>query len=90
MAKVSTEKIRFWGIVQGVGFRPFIAKVAERMAMKGTVANIGGLVEVVVTDEKRRIDEFVAAIEREKPGPAEIVHIKREEIGETPFDSFTI
>ena len=90
MAKQSTEKIRFWGIVQGVGFRPFVAKVAERMAMKGTVANIGGLVEVVVTDEKRRIDEFVAAIEKEKPGPAEIVHIRREEIEETPFDSFTI
>ena len=41
MAKLRTERIRLWGIVQGVGFRPFVAKVAERLGMKGEVANIG-------------------------------------------------
>ena len=85
-----TEKIRLWGIVQGVGFRPFVAKCADRYEMKGEVLNIGGLVEVVVTDTKERIDFFVDRLMAEKPTPAEIVHIKREKIEYREFDEFTI
>ena len=50
-----TERIRLWGIVQGVGFRPFVAKTAEELGMKGTVSNIGGLVEIRVTDTEKRM-----------------------------------
>ena len=46
MAKKRTERVRLWGIVQGVGFRPFVAKTAEKAGIKGEVANIGGLVEI--------------------------------------------
>lgn len=87
---VITEKIKLWGIVQGVGFRPFVAKIADRLSMKGEVLNIGGLVEIKVTDTKKRIDEFIQAICDEKPEPAEIVHIARYEQDYTAFDSFTI
>lgn len=85
-----TERIRLWGIVQGVGFRPFVAKTAARLRMKGEVRNIGGLVEIVATDAPRRLDDFVEAIEREKPAPAEIVHMKRTREPFQAFDSFTI
>lgn len=85
-----TEKIKLWGIVQGVGFRPFVAKLADRMDMCGTVLNIGGLVEITLTDEPARIDAFVEALETEKPEPAEIVHIKRTIIDPVDFDGFTI
>lgn len=85
-----TERIKLWGIVQGVGFRPFVAKVADRMDMKGEVLNIGGLVEIQVTDTGERIDAFVEAIEREKPVPAEIVHIKRTREPFRAFSGFTI
>ena len=86
----STERIKLWGIVQGVGFRPFVAKVAHRMGMKGEVLNIGGLVEIEVTDTKQRIDAFIKAIEAEKPEPAEIVHIKRTIEPFREFGRFTI
>lgn len=86
----STERIKLWGIVQGVGFRPFVAKVAHRMGMKGEVLNIGGLVEIEVTDTKQRIDAFIKAIEVEKPEPAEIVHIKRTIEPFREFGRFTI
>lgn len=93
-----TEKIKLWGIVQGVGFRPYVAKMADRMKMKGEVLNIGGLVEITVTDTEERIDEFVSALISEKPGPSEIVHVKRTVLGDEDnakagyraFDSFTI
>ena len=87
---VITEKIKLWGIVQGVGFRPFVAKIADQLAMRGQVLNIGGLVEIKVTDTKQRIDVFLQTICDEKPGPAEIVHIARYPQEYTDFEGFTI
>ena len=66
MKKRSTKKIRIWGIVQGVGFRPFVAKLAERLCMKGKVRNLGGIVEICVTDTAERIAIFISEIEKEK------------------------
>lgn len=90
MNELHTEKIKLWGIVQGVGFRPFVAKVAEKLRMKGTVLNIGGLVEITVTDSEQRIEHFIETIKREKPGPSEIVHVKRTVIEFENFNSFEI
>lgn len=90
MNNKQTEKITLWGIVQGVGFRPFVAKMAERFGMKGEVLNLGGLVEITVTDTPDKIAEFLEAIQSEKPGPAEIVHIKRTPIEYRSFENFEI
>ena len=90
MSNKQTELIKLWGIVQGVGFRPFVAKVADRLGMKGQVLNIGGLVEITVTDTPERITHFIETIQAEKPGPSEIVHIKRTVIETIAFDSFAI
>ena len=40
--------IRIFGIVQGVGFRPFVHRLAMEHELLGTVANKGSLVEVFV------------------------------------------
>ena len=85
-----TEKITIWGIVQGVGFRPFIAKLADELGMKGEVRNAGGLVDIWVTDTPERIDAFVDAIGKGKPEPAEIVHIRRETMANKDFREFSI
>lgn len=85
-----TEKITVWGIVQGVGFRPFIAKLGDELGMKGTVRNAGGLVDIWVTDTPKRIDAFVEAIRKRKPEPAEIVHIHREAKEFCAFNEFSI
>lgn len=90
MTAQRTEKIKLWGIVQGVGFRPFVAKTADRLQMKGTVLNIGGLVEITLTDTKENIDAFLETLQREKPEPAEIVHIKRTVVDTVPFSDFRI
>ena len=90
MANIKTVKIKIWGIVQGVGFRPFVAKLADRFGMKGEVLNIGGLVDIVLTDAPERIESFIEVLKKEKPQPAEIVHIKIEELAPREFSSFTI
>ena len=58
--------------------------------MKGTVLNIGGLVEITVTDSAERISAFLHALIENKPGPSEIVHVKREVVEYCEFDDFTI
>lgn len=93
MSNRVTENIKLWGIVQGVGFRPFVAKIANRLGMRGQVLNIGGLVEITVTDLPSKIDTFIDALAAEKPGPSEIVHIKRtvlgcDKSGDTGFTDF--
>lgn len=87
---MTTEKITIWGIVQGVGFRPFIAKLADELNMKGIVRNAGGLVEIRVTDTEDRINSFVQAIRERKPLPSEIVHIRRETVADTEYADFSI
>ena len=90
MAAEQSERIKLWGIVQGVGFRPYVAKMAETFDMKGQVLNIGGLVEITVTDTAERISAFLRALIDNKPGPSEIVHVKRETIDYQEFSSFSI
>ncbi|HWQ77521.1 MAG TPA: carbamoyltransferase HypF [Anaerovoracaceae bacterium] len=90
MSNRKTVKIKIWGIVQGVGFRPFAAKLADRFGMKGEVLNIGGLVDLVLTDTPERIEAFIEALKKEKPLPAEIVHMRIEEAEPREFGSFTI
>lgn len=85
-----TERIRLWGIVQGVGFRPHVAKTAHIMGMKGRVLNTGGLVEITVTDTKERISAFLHVLKENKPAPSEIVHISRGIVEHQEFDGFEI
>ena len=46
-----TNNIRVYGIVQGVGFRPFVSRVCLENNIKGTVANKGSYVEIFAQGE---------------------------------------
>ena len=48
------------GIVQGVGFRPSVYRLADETGLTGYVRNIGNAVEIVVEGERSRLDEFIA------------------------------
>ena len=62
-------KIIFRGIVQGVGFRPLIYRIATEMKLNGYVLNKGGEVEVVV-DAKE--EEFIKKVRERLPSVARI------------------
>lgn len=56
------------GIVQGVGFRPFIYRVATRSGVNGYVKNIGGsAVEIHIEGGEEDIERFLELFNREKP-----------------------
>ena len=44
-------KILTQGIVQGVGFRPYVYRLASELELKGSVRNLGNVVEIIIEGE---------------------------------------
>ena len=68
--------IRIYGIVQGVGFRPFVSRLADRYGISGSVCNKGSYVEIIARAEEPVLSDFVHAIEVEAPERSAIVKVK--------------
>lgn len=87
-----TERRRFLihGIVQGVGFRPFIYRLAVRRGLAGFVRNHAGGVLVEAQGLTQSLDRFLTAIEREAPAGARIDDIECETIPINSGDDFRI
>ena len=52
-------EITVYGLVQGVGFRPFVAEAAREFSLTGTVCNIGGIVKIRAVGDEEALDEFI-------------------------------
>lgn len=52
-------KIVVSGLVQGIGFRPFVAELAEELKLAGQVKNLGGIVEIIVAGDREAVDKFI-------------------------------
>ena len=80
--------VRVEGIVQGVGFRPFIYSLAQRFGLAGHVANDQRGVIVEVEGERSAIAGFVARLQSDAPALAVIERVSAREIaprGEREF-----
>lgn len=55
-------KIMVSGLVQGIGFRPYVAELAESLELAGQVKNLGGIVEIIVSGEKKAVEMFVQCL----------------------------
>ena len=62
------------GAVQGVGFRPFIYRLATELRLAGWVANSPQGVFLEVEGEKSVLENFLVRIEKEKP--LSLIHSK--------------
>ena len=47
------------GLVQGIGYRPFVAELAKEMQIYGTVCNAGGVVKIQAYANEQALDEFI-------------------------------
>ena len=72
------KKIQVNGIVQGVGFRPFVYQLADVYGLNGEVANTAAGVTIHVEGPAHRVDAFVGDLEAKKPPLAHIVEINVE------------
>lgn len=87
---MKTIELKIWGIVQGVGFRPFLSKMARRNKLKGWVINEGGYVLAKLTGTAAELDSFLRDLKERKPEPAEIVHMESKEVELENFTAFHI
>lgn len=91
--KELTWRIRVYGIVQGVGFRPTVSRHAAASGIRGTVCNKGPYVEIYTQGEKEQIEGFLKALEVHPPKRAAILKINTEDVTaetETHFEAFDI
>ncbi len=91
MSFVRAVRLRLSGIVQGVGFRPFVYRVAHRVGVAGYVRNIGGSgVEIHVEGRSEEVDEFLRVLMMEKPENARIDSLQSEEVAPIGLRGFQI
>jgi hydrogenase maturation protein HypF len=76
------------GIVQGVGFRPFVYGLAARLDLRGFVRNRGGSVEIEAEGSESRLDQFLKLLSTSPPPLSKIERIssqKRSPLGDPDF-----
>jgi hydrogenase maturation protein HypF len=81
-------QLRIIGMVQGVGFRPFIYHLATRLALVGWVLNDGSGVTIEVEGSRESLLEFLDCLETDKPTACILYAIDRRFIepkGSTKF-----
>jgi hydrogenase maturation protein HypF len=83
-------KIGVSGIVQGVGFRPFVYQLAQDHQLCGQVSNTASGVAIHVEGEAENVNAFAADLAHQPPPLAHIVDIDINEALPAAYDNFTI
>ena len=69
------------GIVQGVGFRPFVYRLAKGLGLKGYVKNLGDAgVKIVIDGEKKSIEKFIKDLKEKAPPVSSVSDVDIREI----------
>jgi hydrogenase maturation protein HypF len=88
---VKTEKVLVEGIVQGVGFRPFVYRIATELELTGYVRNLGNVVEIIIQGSNEQIADFIFKLQNELPPIAKINNLETEELeDDEEYADFTI
>ena len=83
--------IKVYGIVQGVGFRPFVSRIADKYNITGCVSNKGPYVEIIAQGTDTALQHFCRVLENEPPERSTILKIDSKTSAQNPFpDHFAI
>ena len=85
-----TLQITVAGLVQGVGFRPFVFRIATRFGLTGWVQNTNENVKIIITGTEVNIQSFLISLNQEAPPAAVIDEISTLEIERVAFPTFSI
>ncbi len=83
-------RVTITGVVQGVGFRPFVYREAKKNHLTGYVKNSGNSVELIVQGDEQDIHEFLDTVRTNPPPLSKIVNINVLPGSENGFDDFHI
>ena len=78
------------GVVQGVGFRPFVHRLALRHGLAGWVRNTAGEVQIHVEGDAAALDVFELALVAEAPTLAHVERVAARAIPPEGFDRFAV
>jgi hydrogenase maturation protein HypF len=84
------RRIQVTGVVQGVGFRPFVHGLAHAHGLSGFVLNNGDGVVIEVEGTDAAIDAFVAGLRTRPPSLAQVEDVAEEPIAVVGDEAFTI
>lgn len=82
--------IQVKGIVQGVGFRPFVYRIAKKYLIDGWVLNATDGVFIHAEGETKLLDEFVIELSENPPAASKVEEVALKEVPLEDFDSFEI
>ncbi len=82
--------LRVKGVVQGVGFRPFVFRLAKRLGLTGSVRNTGEGVYIEIYGKKEALEEFSQKLKEEAPPLASIEKIESQPLNGPPPPLFTV
>lgn len=90
LSTLEARRLSVTGTVQGVGFRPFVHRLALRYGLTGWIRNTSGAVEILVEGSAAILDEFSLALEREGPPLCRIQEVTTAEATPVGLSDFRI
>jgi len=87
---IKTINIKVKGLVQGVGFRPFIYRIAVKNNLSGWVDNRNDGVYINVEGKQNNLNNFLDGIKKKAPPASNIISINSEKIAFVGFKNFKI
>ncbi|WOJ93137.1 carbamoyltransferase HypF [Congregibacter variabilis] len=76
MPNPECRQLEVRGQVQGVGFRPFVFRLAQRLDLKGEVYNQSSGVAITVQGSTLSLDQFVKELRQEAPGVTQEISVQ--------------
>ena len=89
-ALTTRRRLEVRGVVQGVGFRPHVRRLAERLDLTGTCRNDATSVVIEVEGTLDRVDDFTRLLEAEAPPLARILSVAAADVDPLGIDGFVI
>jgi hydrogenase maturation protein HypF len=83
-------RLHISGVVQGVGFRPFIFRLAGDLGLKGYVLNDTTGVLVEAEGDEERLNDFLLRVEKDKPHLSKIYSLQHSYLEDEGFENFQI
>ena len=90
VSNFKTYRIKITGRVQGVGFRPYVYRLALKCGLAGYVRNGAAGVEIEVSGAQARLERFIAELRADKPPRAMIDNFFSEVISSKKYEKFSI
>ncbi|NCP40698.1 MAG: carbamoyltransferase HypF [Rhodoferax sp.] len=90
MTGVLSRRIRVTGVVQGVGFRPFVWRLAQERSLKGWVRNDALGVEIAVQGAAAQLDDLIARLRSDAPPLARVDAVQASDAAWQPWADFAI